>query len=299
MTDTGPPAAPRSRPLKGVLLVVLATLGFAMTDALTKLLTVSHPVPVVIAVRYLATLGLLSLVLGPRVGTRLWRTDRPWLVMLRGLFLALAVLSMGLALRRMPVGEAVAIGYLAPFLVMLLAIPLLGERIAATGWICAATGFLGVLLIARPGGGLDPTGVAYAFANAGCSAAYHLLTRHLSKSESTIALLYHSALVGSVVFCALAAGSIGEIALGAGDLAMMGLLGVIATLGHYFFTAAYREAPASLLAPVNYLHLFWAGGFGWLLFAHVPDRWSLAGIALVCASGAVIAIRARGANRGR
>ena len=77
---------------------------------------------------------------------------------------------------------------------------------------------------------------------------------------------------------------------------MMILLGVLMTVGHFLFTAAYREAPASLLAPVNYLHLFWAGGLGWLVFGHLPDGWSLAGMALVCASGVAVAVRAYAAK---
>ena len=77
---------------------------------------------------------------------------------------------------------------------------------------------------------------------------------------------------------------------------MMILLGVLMTVGHFLFTAAYREAPASLLAPVNYLHLFWAGGLGWLIFGHLPDGWSLAGMALVCASGVAVAVRAYAAK---
>ena len=217
----------------------------------------------------------------------------------RGLCLALASLTMGLALRLMPVGETVAIVYLSPFAVMLLAIPLLGERVGAAGWTGAAMGFLGVLLIVRPGGGLDPLGVAFALVNAGFATAYHLLTRYLARSESTIALLYQTALVGSVFFCLMALGSLDGLAVGPADLAMMVLLGAFATLGHFLFTAAYREAPASLLAPVNYLHLFWAGGLGWLIFGHLPDGWSLAGMALVCASGALVAMWAYAAKPGR
>lgn len=284
----------RPRPLKGIALVGLATLAFALTDVVTKQLAARHPVLVIVAVRFLFTLGLLSLILGPRLGSRLWRANRPWLVMLRAAALALAVVTMGLALHRMPVGEAVAIAYLAPFLVMLLAIPLLGERIGLAGWIGASVGLLGVVFIARPGGGLDPIGVAFAFANAAFAATYHLMTRHLAGSESTIVMLYYTALVGSAVFGLATLGSLVTLDIGALDLAMMALLGVISLLGHFFFTAAYREAPASLLAPINYLHLFWAGGFGWLFFGHVPDGWSLAGMALVCASGVVVAVWARG-----
>jgi drug/metabolite transporter (DMT)-like permease len=74
---------------------------------------------------------------------------------------------------------------------------------------------------------------------------------------------------------------------------MMVLLGALATIGHFLFTSAYREAPASLLAPVNYLHLFWAGGLGWLAFGHVPDRFAASGMFLVFLSGVWVALTAR------
>jgi drug/metabolite transporter (DMT)-like permease len=126
-----------------------------------------------------------------------------------------------------------------------------------------------------------------------------LLTRHLAQSESNIAMLYQTALVGSTFFCLLALGSLGELAVGPADFGMMTLLGVLSALGHFLFTAAYREAPASLLAPVNYLHMFWAGGLGWLVFGHLPDGWSFAGMALIFAAGVGIAIRAYAARSGR
>ena len=298
MIVTAETNAARIRPVKGVFLVVLATLAFATADAVTKQLTAHHPVSVVMAIRYLINLGLLTLLLGPSLGPRLWRINRKGLVFLRGLALVSASLTIGLALRVMPIGETVAIVYLAPIAVMLLAMPLLGERVSPAGWIGAAIGFLGVLLIVRPGGGLDPVGVAFAIINAGSSTAYHLLTRYLTRSENTIALLYQSALVGTVCFSLAALGSLGGLALGAADVGMMALLGVLATAGHFAFTAAYREAPASLLAPVTYMHLFWAGGLGWLVFDHMPDGWSLLGMVLVCASGTIVALWARRADVG-
>jgi drug/metabolite transporter (DMT)-like permease len=286
----------RARPMKGILLVVLATLAFALADVVTKQQAMRHPVSVVVAVRYLVNLGLLTVLLGPRLGSGLWRTNRRTLVIVRSLCLALASLTMAFALRLMPVAETVAIVYLSPFAVMLLAIPMLGERVGPLGWTCAALGFLGVLLIVRPGGGLAPFGVAFALLNAGCATAYHLLTRFLARSESTIAMLYQAALVGSVIFCLLALPSLDGLTVGAADLAMMVLLGALMTVGHFLFTAAYRDAPASLLAPINYLHLFWAGGLGWLAFGHLPDAWGLAGMALVCASGVAVAVRAYAAR---
>lgn len=282
------------RPLKGILLIVLATLAFASADVLTKRLTMHHPVTVVVAVRYLVNLALLAVFLYPRMGADLWRVKRRGLVFVRGLCLALASLTMGLALRVMPVGETVAIVYLSPFAVMLLSGPLLGERVRAMGWLYAAIGFAGVLLILRPGSGLDPVGVTFALINAGLATAYHLLTRKLAGSESTVAMLFQTALVGAVFFCIGAVGSLDHLTMTPLDFGGMALLGLLATLGHYLFTAAYREAPASLLAPVNYLHLVWAAGLGWVIFGHLPDGISLIGMALVCASGVAIAMGARG-----
>jgi drug/metabolite transporter (DMT)-like permease len=272
------------------MFVVFATLAFGVADVVTKHLSMLYPVPVIMAVRYLVNLGLLAAFLWPGLGARLWQAKRLWLVVLRGLCLAAASLTLGLALRLMPVGETVAIIYLAPFAVMLLAVPLLSERVSAVGWVGATIGFLGVLLIVRPGGSLDPAGVVLALVNAGLAAAYHLLTRYLGRTETTISMLFHSAWVGALVFCVLAVPEMEGFAPAALDMGLMAVLGGLMTLGHFLFTAAYKEAPASLLAPVNYLHLVWASGLGWLVFGHVPENFSLVGIALVTAAGAAIAI---------
>jgi drug/metabolite transporter (DMT)-like permease len=277
-------------PLFGVLLVVLATLTFGLSDTVTKHLATHYPVSIVLAARYLINVLLLALIFWPRHRGGLWQSQRTALVLLRGLCLAAASLTMGWALQLMPVGETVAIIYLSPFAVMLLASPLLGEKVSTVGWAGAAFGFAGVLLIARPGGNLDPTGVVFALLNAALATAYHLLTRLLSRTETTVSLLFHTAWVGAAIFCALAIPDVGGFAPVPADIALMIILGGLATAGHFLFTAAYREAPASLLAPVNYLHLVWAGGLGWLVFGHLPDAWSIAGMALVAGAGAAVAL---------
>ena len=192
----------------------------------------------------------------------------------------------------MPVGETVAIIYLAPFAVMALSVPLLGERVSSIGWAGAAIGFLGVLLIVRPGGSLDPLGVGIALVNAALATAYHLLTRLLSRTETTVSMLFHSSWVGALIFCILAVPDLPGFAPSPIDIGLMLALGCLMTLGHYLFTAAYRQAPASLLAPVNYLHLVWSSGLGWLVFGHAPEGLSLLGIVLVALAGAGIAVHA-------
>lgn len=287
MTDQTTP-----RPIVGVALVALAVFSFALSDVATKYLTMRYPVGLVVAVRYLVSLALLLILLYPRLGARLWRTNRTGLVILRGLVLTAASLTMGFALRLMPVGETVAIVYLSPFAVMLLAIPLLGERVPLAGWIGAAVGFAGVLLILRPGGGLDAVGVLWALANAACATTYHLMTRLLARTETTTSMLFHATLAGAVFFSVMAVPSLGGPLPGVFDLGAMVLLGVFATTGHFLFTAAYREADASILAPVNYLHLVWAAALGLVAFGHVPTGLTILGMGLVAGSGAWVAVRA-------
>ncbi len=287
------------RPMLGVALVALAVLAFALADTTTKELTTRYPVPVIVFIRYSVNALLLALLLWPRMREGLWQTTRTWLVMIRGLILALASLTMALALTVMPVGEATAIIYLAPFAVMLLAGRLLGEKVGLIGWAGAMIGFFGVLLIVRPGGGLDPLGVTYALINAGLATAYHLMTRFLSRTEQPTPMVFHSAWIGAVLFGVLSLGSFSGLSISFADFGLMVLLGTLMTIGHFLFTVAYREGPASMLAPVNYLHLVWAGGLGWLVFGHVPEPLALFGMGLVTVAGVVIASRAHlGLRRG-
>ncbi len=279
--------------VKGVALVAAAVLLFAIAEVLTKRLATAYGVIVVVALRYLVNVSLLTALLGPSQRSGLWRTNRTALVVLRGLCLAAASLTMGLALKLMPVAETVAIIYLAPIAVMILAWRLLGEEVNLVGWFGAIAGFVGVLLIVRPGNGLDPVGVALALVNAGLAATYTLLTRVLGRTETMTSMLFHTALAGMVVFWALLPFQTLPAPPGLLDILLMGLLGALATAGHFLFTAAYREAPASTLAPVNYLHLVWAAILGWLVFGHVPDGITLIGMMLVVAAGVAVAWRTK------
>jgi len=295
-------ATPASSALRGIVLMLSAVFVFAGMDATGKHLFALYPVPVVAAARYLGNLLVLTALMAPRHGWALVKTQRTGLVWVRALSLAAATLLMGWALQRMPLPETVAIIFLAPFGVLLLAGPVLGETVGVAGWLAAAAGFAGVLLIVRPGGGLDVLGVAFAFAAAAVSVAYNMLSRVLARTETTMALLFHTALAGTVVFGAMLPWTLPTVLSGPAPLPFDTLLlcgiGAAALLGHALFTSAFRAAPASLLAPVNYMHLVWAGAFGWLAFGHVPEALSLLGIAIIAAAGAGIALKTH-LGRGR
>ena len=279
-----------SSAMRGILLVIAATLLFASMDSAGKYLMTKYNVPFVATVRFAINLVLLVGLAAPRHGARLWQTSRTGLVLLRAGSLSIASLFSGLALQRMPVGETVAILYLQGFGVMLVAGWLLKEKVSVVGWLCATVGFAGVVLIARPGGALVLDGVAYAVIAAAVSVIYILLSRTLATSESTMAMLFYVALIGTVTFGIMLVFNLKTFSLLPLDFLLLAFLGIGSLLGHYLFTQAYRFAPASILAPFSYLHIAFAVIMSWLIYQHVPDLLAFVGMAMIAVSGVAIAI---------
>jgi drug/metabolite transporter (DMT)-like permease len=282
-----------SHPLRGALYLLGGLLLFACMDTTVKYLTASYSVPLIFAVRYGVNLLLITALFAPRQGRHLVETRRTGLVLIRGACLAATSLAVGLALQRMPVAETTAISYVAPIIIVLAAGPLLGERVGWVGWTAAALGFAGVMLIVRPGAGLEPFGVVCALAGACVNAGYQLLSRLLATTERTRALLFYTALVGTLAFGAVVPWFLGNRAPTAWEVLLFLLVGTLGTIGHAFLTAAYSHADASLLAPMTYLQLLWAGLLGWLVFGHIPNGTSLLGMAIVAAAGVLIALKTR------
>jgi drug/metabolite transporter (DMT)-like permease len=284
-------------PLRGVLLAVIGVFFFSCMDSITKVLAGHYPVPLVVGMRYLVHFTLMLVLLGPFFGKQLIRTRRTGLVIVRGACLAAASLFLTLALQRMPIAESTAILFLAPVLVMLFAGRLLGEKVTRIGWIAAGAGFIGVLLIARPGGSLDSLGVAFAIACAGVTVGYQTLSRVLASTEQTVAMLFYTGIVGSVVFGAAIPLYWPAELPPLVHLAMFLGTGAMGAFGHFLFTAAHRYAPASTIAPILYAQLLWAGLLGWIVFDHIPDAAGLVGIAIIAGSGLLVALKSRAAQR--
>ncbi|WP_331353197.1 DMT family transporter [Cellvibrio sp. UBA7671] len=277
--------------LKGFLLAAAGLFLFACMDSTTKYLTTHYNVPFVVAMRYIVHFLLMVMILAPRHSAQLVYTQRTGLVVARAVVLTIASLCMGMALHRMPLAETTAINFLAPTLVALLAGSMLGEKIGGWGWAAIVTGFIGVLLIARPGGGLDAVGIMFALGAAAANATYQLLSRLLASTEKAIALLFYTALLGSIIFGIALPWFWENEAPSELEVILLLSMGVSGGLGHYLFTLAYRHAPASMLAPTTYLQLLWAGLLGWIIFDTIPDSMSLIGMAIVAASGLIIAFK--------
>lgn len=292
MSDPVPGASP-SRTMRGMAYCAGALLLFACMDAATKYLTARYSIPLIIWIRYGVHWLCMSALLLPRERGQLLAARQPGLVILRSLILVAVTLLVSLALQRMPVAEVTAVQFLAPIMVTLLAGPLLKEKTGKVRVACAMAGFAGVLLVAHPGSGLDVLGLVFALLAAFFNAMYQLMSRLLGATERTLVMIYYMALIGFT--CA---------SLGAPwfwpdqwpvwtDFLLIAMLGLAGWLGHSLFTLAYRDAPASLLAPVTYLQLFWAGMLGWMLFGQFPSGMTLLGMLIIVASGVTVALHDR------
>ncbi|MBT2187103.1 DMT family transporter [Sphingobium nicotianae] len=282
-----------AHPFRAILLFNVGLMLFACMDTTNKYLAASFDVPMIAACRYGGHLLLMLAFFGPRRAREMVHTERTGLVWLRAICLCGSTMFVVLAFKRMPVAETSAIVFLTPILVALAAGPLLGETIGWRGWAGALLGFIGVVLIVRPGSGLDAVGVLYAMGCAVASATYNLLSRLLASTERTIALLFYTALVGTILFGGALPWYWADRVPTAFEALLLASLAVYGGLGHFLFTAAFREAPASVLSPISYLQLLWVSLLGWLVFDHIPDPVSLLGMAIIGASGVLVALKSR------
>lgn len=286
-------------PLRGILLMLAAVLCFALLDATAKHLAAKFPVPMLVWARYTLHCLLMLIFLAPSMRWRLVATQRPWLQTTRAVMLV-GVTGLNIAaLHYLPLAETTALLFLAPFVVALLAGPFLGERLGPAHWAVILLGFAGVLLIARPGSTLHPAGLVLVLAAALCYSIYQIQTRQLSPTENTLTMLFYTALVGTVGMTLAAPLYWGGPMPDWREALLIASLGIYGGTGHFLLISAFRHAPATTLSPLLYVQLIWATLLGWLVFDHWPDGMTLAGMAIIAASSAMLALLQRGGRVSR
>jgi drug/metabolite transporter (DMT)-like permease len=285
MASTSSQALPGSviRGHGSVAFIFAAVACFGALDTSSKIAASTVPVVMAVWVRYLIQAVVTGVALWPRQRSALFRTAKPGLQFVRALLLvasnALAFMSLG----HMHVGEFTAIVMLTPLLLTVVAALALHEQVAWLRWACVGGGFAGTLLVMRPGQGMFQPVLLLPLLLVVVSAAFQLLTRSLAKVDSPGTIHFYSGL-GGLVLTTVAL----PFAWRAQPLEMwmvMGLMGVLGTLGHFFLIVAYTRAPVATLTPYLYLQIPFAALGGWLVFRHVPDAWSLWGIGTIFACG--------------
>ncbi len=279
------------RSLRGIALFTLAMLALTCQDAFFKVLVEGYAVGQIVALRYAVFLALaLWLVRREGLASAL-ATRHPILQIVRALVLLADVGCFVLAVRHLPLANAHAIIALSPLMALVLAIPLLGERVGLRRWSAVAVGLAGMLIVLRPGpSGLD-AGMLYALGAACFYALYNVLTRRAALVDGTAPTILYTALVGALATALIApAAWRAPDASGWLQFAAMGLLGA---LGQVLAIWASRDAEASLLQPFVYSQLLWALLLGLAIFGDWPDGPTLAGAALIVAGGVYAALRGR------
>lgn len=279
--------------LAGIGLLVAAVACFAVLDTTTKIVSLSVPVLMAIWFRYAFQAIATTVSMLPSRGWSLLRTAHPKFQCLRGVLLLTTSVFAFFSLKHMPVGEFTAIVMITPLVITLLASLTLGERVSVLRWALVIGGFVGTLIIIRPGGEsfswatLLPLGLVVSHA------WFQILTSRLVRTEDPVTLHFYTGWIGTLL-ASLALPffwtSLDSWTLWAG-LALMGLMG---TVGHYMMILAYARAPVSTLTPFLYAQIGFAMLGGWLAFSHVPDDLSLLGMGMIAvcgATGAWLAVR--------
>ncbi len=301
--DVKPTPARDARPrvhgvLRGIGYMCASVLVLPFLNAAAKLLLADgHSVVQVVWARYAVHLVFVVLLFAPRRGTRLLHTRRPGVQLTRSALLLGCTACYFLALRYIELPTAAAINFTAPIIVTVLAVPMLGETVGWRRMSAACFGFAGALVIIRPGlGGVHPAG-ALVLATALMYALYQILTRRISALDSPETSVTWMAVVGTAVTTVLLPWFWSDPRGLRGWLLLLST-GCFAGLGHFFVVKALQHAPASVVSPFSYGQLLGAAVLGYLLFGHLPDRWTWVGAAMIVASGLYIAWRESALRKG-
>ncbi|MET0531797.1 MAG: DMT family transporter [Microvirga sp.] len=276
----------------GIALMCATLICFSGTDALAKWVNQSMDPVVTVWARYLSGALLTALVINPRTKPGVLRSRRLPLQLLRSFLLFSTTICNFIALKYLQLVETTSITFSTPLIVALLAGPFLGEWVGMRRLIAIGVGFIGILVITRPGMGTMHPAVLLCIASAFCYAFYVIVTRMLASTDSTATTTIYSSVAGVVLMTPVMpffwttpptlSTWIGLISVGA-----------IASFGHWLLVMAHARAPAAVLAPFIYTQIVWMLALGYIIFGDWPDPWTFVGAGIVIASGLYLLSRER------
>jgi len=274
----------------GIVWMLAATLLFVTQDATSRTLLQTYPVVEVAWARFSIHMLLALAVVLVRSPARL-RANRPGWQLVRSSLLFVLSMVMLVALQVMPFVDIAAIVAVAPVLVTALSVPLLGETVGWRRWLGVTAGLAGAMMIVGPASAQFHWAVLLPLTVAVSNALYQIATRKLGPADHPLTTSAYTALVGAVGTTVLL--PLVWVTPDAAGLALMLVLGSAGTLSHYCMIRAYTAASASVVAPFGYMTLVWAAGCSLILFAEIPGAGTIAGSAVIVASGLYILSRER------
>lgn len=270
-----------------VAFMLAAAVLIPLLNAEVKYLGVFYPVIQLLWCRYFGHVVFMLVVFAPRKGLALFRSQRPWLQIVRSLLFCFTSFLMFSALQYVPVATAAAVSFTAPMVVLVLAPFMLGEKVSLLKTVAAICGFAGALFVIQPGGDTFHPAVLLVLFSAITSALTQILSRKLASHDTPETSNTYMAAAGFV----LASLMLPFFWQSPDNLVHLGLLismGILGGGGHYCLVRAFEVAPAPFVAPFTYLQIVGASLLGYLLFAELPNLWSCIGTLIIVLSGLVV-----------
>jgi drug/metabolite transporter (DMT)-like permease len=278
--------------LRGILLMCAGVAMFPFMNAAVKLLGARYPVTEIVWARFTGHLVVMLVVFLPHYGRRLLATRRPGVQIARSLLMLVSNMMFVVAIARVPLATASAIGFTSPLIVTALSVPLLRENVGIRRWSAVLIGFAGALLVIRPGSGLHDPAVLLLLLSSACYALYQIATRWVGLFDGAPTGIVFSALLGSLAMSFVLPFTF-VLPRSPLDLALLCSLGLLGGAGHYLVIRAFQSGPAAVIAPLGYVELIGTTILGYLIFGNFPDLWTWIGAAIIIASGLYIALRER------
>jgi len=287
--QTPTPDAPH-RPLLGILFMCTASSLFPVMNGLVQVLSDRYPSEQLVWARVVSHLVFILALFGPRLGVAVVRTTQPKWQITRSIVLLMSTFMFFNGVKHLELAKAASIGFTSPFIVALLAWPMLGERLSAGRLLAVIVAFLGVLVVIRPGSEVFQWASLLILGSSACYALYQVITRRVAGHDPPETSAVYSALVGTLVMSA-AVPFVWTPILSWADAALLFSLGILGGLGHYCVARAMTYAPAGTVAPFGYWQMVGSVIVGFLISGLLPDLSTWIGAAIIIAAGIHIAWR--------
>ena len=271
--------------------MLASTLAMAAMNAAMKWVSPDYPAIEIAFFRQLFAMIPVGILIALNGGPALLKTTRPFGHLTRSVVGNGSLACLVAAYGTLPLTDVTAYNFATPLFLTALSVPLLHEKVGPHRWLAVLAGFAGVLVMMRPGLAINQ-GVAYALAAAVLAAFAQVTIRHLSRTEHALTIVFYFTLFGAL-FTGVAASF--DFVMPASPAAWLplALIGVCGGVAQYLMTMAYRFASPARVAPYNYITLIWAMSLQYLIWTTTPDRQTIAGAALIVASGLYIMYRER------
>jgi drug/metabolite transporter (DMT)-like permease len=278
--------------LRGILLMCAGVSVFPFMNVAVKLLAPHYPAAQITWARFTGHLLVMLVIFLPQYRWALFRTRRQAVQFGRSLLMLVSNLVFVMAIGAVPLATASAIGFTSPLLVTALSVPLLGEQVGWRRWSAVVVGFIGALMVIRPGSGFQDPAVLLLLFSSFAYALYQIATRLVGRTDSAATGIIFAALLGSIGM-SLVMPFIFVMPRSILDALLFASLGLMGGFGHYLVIRAFQLGAAAVIAPLGYVELIGTVVLGYLVFGNFPDAWTWAGAGVIIASGIYIAMRER------